>query len=135
MLTHNQQSAMAPSSQQPVAVHWIFVPKGVSRAHSHFQIKSLDNDVLTLAMLCHHINPLKPPLYCLTPDVFSEVASHLQSEADLIKLTHVSYCLHTMLLSHPSSWVYVDLKASEKGAFTYFTHHSYSSLFLAPPTI
>ena len=61
-------------------------------------------------MLRRRINPLQSPLYRLTPDVFSEVASHLQSEADLIKLTRVSYCLRAALLSHPRLWTYIDLK-------------------------
>ena len=80
-----------------------------------FQMKSLDNDVLTtLAMLRRHINVLQSPIYRLPSDVFSEVASHLQPETDLIRFTHVSYRLRAALLSCPSLWSYIDTNYAER---------------------
>ena len=74
-------------------------------------MKSLDEDILaSLAMLRRHINSLQPPVYRLPPDVVSEIASHLKPEADLIRLSHVSYGLRAALLSQPSLWSYVDVK-------------------------
>ena len=74
-------------------------------------MKSLDEDILaSLAMLRRHTNSLQPPVYRLPPDVVSEIASHLKPEADLIRLSHVSYGLRAALLSQPSLWSYVDVK-------------------------
>ena len=78
-------------------------------------MNSLDNDVLTsLAMLRRHINILQSPIYRLPSDVFSEVASHLQPETDLIRFTHVSYHLRADLLSYPSLWSCIDSSHEER---------------------
>ena len=78
-------------------------------------MKSLDNDILTsLAMLRRQTNPLQSPLYRFPSEVFSEIASHLQSKTDLVNLTHVSYHLRTALLSHPRLWSHIDSNHEER---------------------
>ena len=74
-------------------------------------MKAVENDLCTtLAMLRRRINPLESPLYRLSSELFPEVASHLASEADLVKATHVSYHLRNALLSCPSLWSHLDFK-------------------------
>jgi len=91
-------------------------------------MKSLDNDTLaSLAMLRRHINPLQSPIYRLPPDVVSEIASHLQPEADLIRLSHVSYRLRAALLSQPSLWSRIDVK-HDKRARAFFTRSKQAPL-------
>lgn len=83
-------------------------------------MKSLDNDILaSLAMLRRHINSLQSPIYRLPPDVFSEIASHLQPKTDLIRLTLVSYRLRAALLSQPSLWSCIDIKHEERARAFY----------------
>ena len=80
-----------------------------------FQMKSLDSDLhITLAMLRRQINALQSPIYCLPSDVFSEVASHLHPETDLIRFTHVSDRLRAALLSDPRLWSCIDTSHEER---------------------
>ena len=79
-------------------------------------MKSLDKDILTsLAMLRRHINSLQSPIYRLPPDVFSEIATHLLSEADLVRSTLVSYGLRAAL---PSAMLMVLYRHKTRGAGT-----------------
>ena len=81
----------------------------------HFQMKSLDHEIHTsLGMLRRHINALQSPLYRLPSDVFSEVASHLKPESDLIRFTHVSHRIRAALLSDPSLWSYIDSRHEKR---------------------
>ena len=108
---------MAPTFQRFVVARHKLVPELVPIFVSlfRFQMKSLDHDVHTsLAMLRRHINVLQSPIYRLPSDVFSEVASHLQPESDLIRFTHVSYRLRAALLSDPSLWSYIDSSHKER---------------------
>ena len=92
-----------------VARHSSFPKVSIFVPSFYFQMKSLDNDIhTTLAMLRRHINALQSPIYRLPSDVFSEVASHLQPETDLIRFTHASHLLRAALLSDPSLWSYID---------------------------
>ena len=106
----------SPLSTVRTSSPYIRTQKGISFCpHAHFQMKSLDNDILaSLAMLRRHINSLQSPIYRLPPEVVSEIAFHLQPEADLIHLSHVSYRLRAALLSQPSLWSYIDVKHEER---------------------
>jgi hypothetical protein len=75
-------------------------------------MESLDSEILaSLAALRHCINSLQSSLYHLPPGVFSEIASHLQCEIDVINLTHVSHHLRATLLSRPNLWSYIDVRS------------------------
>ena len=109
-MTYNLRLAMAPPFRQFVATFRLRV-----RVLIFFQMKSLDDDILaSLAMLRRYTNTLQSPIYRLPSDMFSEVASHLQPETDLVRLTHVSYRLRAALLSHPSLWSYIDTDHAER---------------------
>ena len=86
-----------------------------SRPHSYFQLKALEKDIrVTLALTRRYINPLESPLYRLPSDLFSEIASYLTSESDLINATHVSYHLRDALLSYPNLWSYLNLEGETR---------------------
>jgi hypothetical protein len=81
----------------------------------HCQMESLENDLLvSLAMLRHHINCKKSSIYRLHPELLSTVASHLESESDLIRATHISYHWRNTLHSYPGLWAHLDFEHAER---------------------
>ncbi|KAF9781151.1 hypothetical protein BJ322DRAFT_1079289 [Thelephora terrestris] len=88
-------------------------------------VKSLEQDVATtlailpttLAMLRRRINAHESSIYRLHPELLSLAASHLPKQA-LVKATHVSYHLRTILLSVPRLWSDISLE-KEKEAYMF----------------
>ena len=74
-------------------------------------MNSIENELLlALAMLRRHINPLQSPTYRLPSELLPLVASHLESDIDLVCATHVSHHWRDTLHSHPSLWSHLDFE-------------------------
>jgi len=65
---------------------------------------------MALAVLRRHINPLQSPTYRLPSELLPLVASHLGSDTDLVRATHISHHWRDTLRSYPSLWSYLDFE-------------------------
>ena len=82
-----------------------------SHPHLCCQIESLEGGLqVLLSILRRYINSRKSSIYRLHPELFQVVASHLGSESDLVRATHVSYHWRNTLHAHPSLWAHLDFQ-------------------------
>ena len=83
-----------------------------SRSRPQCQLEALDNTLLVSLspLLRRHINSRKPPIYRLHPELLSAVASHIESESDLVCATRISSRWRDALHSHSSLWAHLDFE-------------------------
>lgn len=88
---------------------------------------------VALTMLRRQINPQESPVYRLHPELLLHIASYLPTD-DLVKATHTSYHLRTVLLAHSSLWSTLDLTKPEQ-ASTFLTRSKSAAIHLFFPSI